>query len=86
MDDKFLYGRWRSDISPLYKYEVIEKKHYISHEIWGGYIRHNSLFRKIWNQNNKFIAEEYITENHAIMMYQPFIEQKQLYNSKKPNS
>lgn len=72
--DKELEGEWRT-LSPLsHNYEVYEDKHWITHEYWGGYIRHNILRRRII-ENDEIVGDEYITENHAVMMYQPFLSE-----------
>lgn len=76
LTDEYLRGEWRTVEKEKYKYEVYEKKHWITHEYWGGYLRHNEIYRKICSLENQLLAEEYITENHAIMMYQPFLEEK----------
>ncbi len=77
IDDNNLYGEWRTISESVYTYEVYQKKHWITHEYWGGYIRHNEIFRKVFNLDNELVSDEYITENHAIMMYQPLIEKAQ---------
>ncbi len=69
-----LIGYWKSDRPPACRYQVYEKDHRIDSEYWGGYSRHNTLFRKIYDWDNNLICDEYITENHAILMYQPFLE------------
>ncbi len=46
-------------------------------ELFGKYSRHNVIFRKVYNIHNKMMADEYVTENHALMMYEPFLEYKQ---------
>ncbi len=71
--DKDLIGEWRVNNIPEFSYKIFERDHKITHEFWGGYVRHNSLYREIYDKSNK-ITEEFITENHAIMMYQPFLE------------
>jgi len=70
-----LKGVWRSDSPPRYKYEITEKNHNFKSEYWGGFSRHNELYRRIYAIDGSFIDEEYITENHALMMYAPFIAQ-----------
>jgi len=76
MTDKYLIGEWRTLVEPKYSYEVYEKEHLITHEIWGGYMRHNVIHRRVYEKkNDTLIEDEYITENHAIMMYQPFLKQ-----------
>lgn len=70
-----LSGEWRTDIAPYTKYKVYEKEHSITHEYWGGYMRHNVICRKCYDLDGKLVDDEYIAENHAIMMYQPFLEE-----------
>ncbi len=70
----FLVGEWKTVNEPSYIYEVYEKDHRITQEYWGGYERHNSIYRRVFSQNKELIADEFITENHALMMYQPFLE------------
>ena len=70
-----LAGEWRTEKNPLHKYKVYEKKHWITHEHWGEYVRHNIIQRKIYNPDQELIDDEYLTENHAIMMYQPFLKE-----------
>jgi vancomycin resistance protein VanW len=72
--DTHLVGEWRSDVPPIHKYKVYEKNHLFTHEYWGGYVRHNRIHRKVLNQNGAEIKDEFVTENHAIMMYEPFLE------------
>lgn len=76
LTDDYLIGEWRALMSPTRKYEVYEKKHWITHEYWGGYMRHNMIYRKVFDMNDNIIGDEYVTENHAIMMYQPLLEGK----------
>lgn len=70
----YLEGNWLSNNKSIYKYEVIEKNHQFKSEYWGGFSRHNELYRKRYTITGEFIDEEYITENHALMMYSPFLE------------
>lgn len=68
-----LIGTIQSIISPNYTYEIYEKEHYMKTEYLGGYSRHNSLFRKVYDINHVLVSDEYLFENHALMMYNPFI-------------
>ncbi|MFW6047051.1 MAG: VanW family protein [Candidatus Woesearchaeota archaeon] len=70
----YLIGEWRTASEPDYKYEVYEKEHWITHEYRIGYVRHNIICRKIYNSKNEIVDDQYITENHALMMYQPFLK------------
>jgi vancomycin resistance protein VanW len=74
MEDGDLTGEWRTTQPPLHSYEIYEKEHRISQHYWGGYERYNSIYRKVFNQGGELIADEFITENRALMMYQPFLE------------
>jgi vancomycin resistance protein VanW len=44
------------------------------HEPWGGYTRHNELRRRVLDHDGGHVADQFITENHAVMMYQPLLE------------
>jgi vancomycin resistance protein VanW len=68
-----LIGAWDSSHLPDCKYEPYEKEHLIQPEYWGGYSRHNSIYRRIYNLDGLLIKDEFITENHAMMMYSPLL-------------
>lgn len=70
-----LSGQWMTDERPLYRYEIYEKDHAISLESWGKYVRHNTIHRKVFNWDGEYITDEYVTENHAIMMYDPLLKE-----------
>ncbi|GIN88573.1 hypothetical protein J6TS2_49590 [Heyndrickxia sporothermodurans] len=80
LTDTNLVGEWRCTSPQLHSYYVYEKNHFITPAYWGGYIRHNSIYRKVFNKSHQLIDDEFITENQAIMMYEPLIEM-----SKEPN-
>lgn len=74
--DTELTGAWRSSSPPLYRYHVYEKAHCFRQECWGGYTRNNSLYRKKYDRRSGAeLDDEWITENHALMMYPPFLDQ-----------
>lgn len=73
LTDESLVGEWRSALPRSRTYEVYEKDHSFTRESWGGYVRHNTIFRKVYNLNDESIDDEFITENHAITMYEPFL-------------
>jgi vancomycin resistance protein VanW len=54
-------------------YEVYEQHHKFELQWWGGYTRHNQIWRKVINLGTDMETEELVTENHAIMMYNPLI-------------
>ncbi|MDR3645213.1 MAG: VanW family protein [Clostridia bacterium] len=72
--DEYLSGEWRSISEPRYRYHVYEKNHRMNLECWGGYTRHNELRRELYDTDGSLFYDEFITENHAVMMYQPFLE------------
>ena len=60
---------------PVSAYKIVERDHAIRTEWWGGYSRHNSLHRMVRDiETGTERGEEFITENHAIMMYAPLLE------------
>lgn len=73
LTDTHLVGEWRAEFPPTRRYEVYEKAHWITQEYWGGYVRHNTIHRKIYNTENELLDDEFVTENHAIMMYEPML-------------
>ncbi len=81
VDEGFLKGRLLADIKQEYSYRIYEKNHQITHSYFGAYIRRNEIYRKVFDNNEKEINDEFITENHALMMYQPFLEAKKTTTS-----
>ncbi len=72
-----LHGELLASKEQEHSYEVYEDYHLMQQESWGGYTRHNRLNRKVINSSNcKIIDDATVTENHAIMMYEPFLEEK----------
>lgn len=69
-----LIGEWRSVDISMNRYEVYEKEHSITSG-FGGYIRNNIIYRKIYNNNIGLIKDEYVTENHAYMTYPPLLNE-----------
>ena len=39
--------------------------------LWGGYTRHNRL---VYDLEGRLLCEEPLAENHAVMMYFPYLE------------
>ena len=72
--DEFLEGAWFCDRPPQFSYSVYEKEHKMQSEYWGGFTRHNLLHRKVFDRvTGNLVDDEYVVENHAIMMYSPFV-------------
>lgn len=55
-------------------YTIEERDHIMKQQIWGRYSRHNRIVQ-VKNKNGK-VSEKLLVENHAIMMYSPFLEEK----------
>lgn len=76
LSDTMLNGCWRTNIEPTETYKVYEKDQCMKRELFGKYSRHNNIYRKILDLDGNEISDEYVTENHALMMYEPFLESK----------
>jgi vancomycin resistance protein VanW len=75
VEGDYLHGEWRAEAPPRLTYEIVERDHAIRTEWWGGYSRHNSLHRIAREHSTGAECdEEFITENHAIMMYAPLLK------------
>ena len=55
------------------KYRVEERNHLIKQQFWGGYSRHNQIFKIEMGEG--ITTEKLLVENHAIMMYRPFLNE-----------
>jgi len=69
-----LTGNILSDKEKYFEYSVYEKEHKISHQYWGGYVRHNEIRRKVSNLSSKVIDDLHVCKNDALMMYEPFLD------------
>ena len=70
-----LEGEWRVSAEPTERYEVVERSHEMRAQYWGGYIRHNELYRQTFDLQGKLLAETPVAENDAVMMYSPYLEE-----------
>ena len=70
---EFLDGEWRADRRPEYSYRVVERDHCMQSEYWGGYSRHNKLYREVYDAEGRCVDVQYVTRNDALMMYSPFL-------------
>lgn len=75
-DDK-LKGSIRSNCKPYFEYRIYESCHEILPQYWGAYVRHNEIRREIYAVQSEKIGDEFVCENHALMMYEPLLESKQ---------
>ncbi|RGY97847.1 vancomycin resistance protein [Clostridium sp. AM58-1XD] len=80
LDGDDLRGELRSSEPADVTYEIVERNHMMKGEYWGGYSRHNELYRQIF-KDGTMIGEEFVLSNHAMMMYAPFISDGNMHES-----
>lgn len=73
LDDECLNGEILSSRESEWRYEVYETDHLIKLQPWGGYTRHNRIWRRQTNLFDGMTSQSLVTENHAIMMYNPLL-------------
>ena len=73
LDAEYLNGEIRSDHDSKFEYKIFETDHLIKMQPWGGYTRHNRIWRRQTSLMDGSTSEHLITENHAIMMYNPLL-------------
>ena len=72
--EEYLHGEWRVSDRPRCRYEIEERNHRMDRQYWGGYSRHNELYKQCYDLDGVLLGEELIVQNDAIMMYAPFLE------------
>lgn len=72
LDDEFLHGELWSSSPMTSHYRVEERDHVMKQQFWGGYSRHNRIVR-IEKDHRGTEHESLLVENHAVMMYSPFL-------------
>jgi vancomycin resistance protein VanW len=82
LDDKNLNGEIRVSEELHQRYEIYETDHAIQHQWWGGFTRHNKIWKRIINTTDLSIKEELVAENNAIMMYNPVLEEGERKSNK----
>jgi vancomycin resistance protein VanW len=75
LSDSHLNGSICASNYPAYEYEVFEREHRFELQWWGGYTRHNEIWRKVKGREE---GAELVTSNHAIMMYNPMLEHRKM--------
>lgn len=76
LDEAYLNGEITSNTDFQLNYEVVETDHSFQQQWWGGYTRHNRIWKKITNLTTHEVTEELVAENNAIMMYSPLLDVK----------
>lgn len=72
-----LVGEWRVSAMPTERYEVVERNHEMRAQYWGGYIRHNELYRQRFDLSGSLLEEVPVAVNDAVMMYSPYLEESE---------
>lgn len=75
LDETHLNGELFCEIESNSIFKVEERNHIMKQQIWGGYSRHNQIVQ-VESSNDEIINEKLLVENHAIMMYNPFLDDK----------
>lgn len=71
-----LEGEWRAKTPPECRYKILERNACMDQASWGGYVRHNELFRQVFDLEGFLLREEFLFANDAIMMYSPLLSDK----------
>ena len=58
---------------PECRYEIVERDARIDQASWGGYVRHNALYRRVYDLEGQLLEEQFLFTNDAIMMYSPLL-------------
>ena len=74
VDEEYLNGELLCNELPKYKYEVVETDHFFKLQWWGGYTRHNRIWKRSTELTSGLVTETLIAENSAIIMYNPLLE------------
>lgn len=74
LDNEYLNGEITCDEDLKTKCEIFETDHKYNQQWWGGYTRHNKIWRRTTNLVDNNTTEELVTENNAIMMYSPLLD------------
>lgn len=73
LDDEYLNGEILCNKKATHHFEIVETDHQINLQWWGGYTRHNRIWKQKINGEGELIGQELVAENHAIMMYEPLL-------------
>ncbi len=71
--DEYLHAKLLSDKQVLDKYEIFETDHRMVKQYWGGYTRHNKIWKKTISPDGEE-KTELVADNYAVMMYEPMLE------------
>lgn len=72
--DTHLVGAWTAARPVLTRYEIYETDHVMTNDAPGVFTRRNIIRRRVRNAAGEPVADELVTANRALLMYQPFLE------------
>ena len=61
LTDDHLVGSWNTTSASKLRYEIYEKEHSMTQQSWGGYVRHNLIFRRVFNVEGELVDDQYVT-------------------------
>ena len=70
---KNLEGEWLATAPPLHRFEIQERDARMDQAAWGGYVRHNAIWRRVFDRDGRFLEDQPLFTNDAIMMYSPLL-------------
>ncbi len=73
LDDEYLNGKISCDKEAQFSYKIEERNHQFVLQWWGGYTRHNQIWKIKTNLASRESEEFLVAENHALMMYNPLL-------------
>ena len=68
-----LEGEWLATAPPLHRFEIQERDARMDQAAWGGYVRHNAIWRRVFDRDGRFLEDQPLFTNDAIMMYSPLL-------------
>ena len=71
--EKNLEGEWLATAPPLHRFEIQERDARMDQAAWGGYVRHNAIWRRVFDREGNFLEDQPLFTNDAIMMYSPLL-------------
>ena len=74
LDETHLHGALYSKKALTSSFKIEERKHIMKQQYWGGYSRHNQIVKIEMNKDKEY-KETLLVENHAVMMYTPFLRE-----------
>ena len=71
--ERELEGEWRAMTPPVHRFEIQERDARMDQASWGGYVRHNAIWRRVFDREGNFLEDQPLFTNDAIMMYSPLL-------------